>query len=200
MVVKLWNISDWEPVNQDELFVLPAPPGRVNQSRKIRLEVNASWPTRVTLVRPGHKFFHLAVIDGMETIEFWAAGEIKFSFSSALAGTDDVEAWVYTADGLKTSTEIPDAETFTKIAERRARNPELEWMQYQMMQNIERRLGQQREELARLYGANPETGEVNDKPQADGDGAGQGSTGDASDVPEAGQADPAPEAESEPKP
>lgn len=187
MVIKLWNVSDWVRVNKDEFFVLPAPAGRENMSRKIRLEINPSWATRVTLVRPGHEFFHLAVVDRMETIEFWAAGEIKFSFSSALAGTDDVEAWVYTNDGQKTSTEIPDAETFTKIAERRARNPELEWMQYQMMQNIERRLEQQSLELERLYGANPETGEVDEGPQTDGDGADQGATGDGGDVSAGGQ-------------
>lgn len=184
MVVKLWNISDWEKVDSEQLLLLD---GKNDQSRKIRLEVNASWPTRVSLMIPGQGVFHLAVVQNVETIEFWYRGQARLSFSSALPGTDEVEAWVYTSDGQRTSFALPDAETFTKIAQRRARNPELEWMQYQMMQNIERRLEQQAEELHRRYGADPKTGEIDDGTQDDGDGAGQGAAGAAGDVPAGGQ-------------
>ena len=38
------------------------------------------------------------------------------------------------------STVVPDAETFTKIATRRARNPELERMMAVMQQNTDRRI------------------------------------------------------------
>lgn len=184
MVVKLWNISDWQRVDADRLLILK---GRDDQSRKIRLEVNASWPTRVALMIPGEGVFHLAVVQDCRTIEFWYKGEARLSFSSALPGTDEVEAWAYTSDGQKTSFEVPDVETFTKIAQRRARNPELEWMQYQMMANIERRLEQQAAELSRRFGADPETGEVHDGAQANSAGTGEGATGAASNVSGDGQ-------------
>lgn len=161
MAIKLANISDWERFDADKLLVLPGGP----QSRKIRLEVNCGHLTRWDLMIPGEGRFHLATVEGFETIEFFYAGEARITAMSARVGIDEVDAWFYTADGQVTHSEVPDAVTFTKIAQRRARNPELEYMQFVMNQNIERRLAAQADEFKRYMAslkADPETGEVKD--------------------------------------
>lgn len=161
MAIKLANISDWERFDAEKLLVLPGGA----QSRKIRLEVNCGHPTRFDLMIPDVGVFHLATVEGLETIEFFYAGEARISAVSARVGIDEVDAWFYTADGQVTHAEVPDAVTFTKIAQRRARNPELEYMQFVMNQNIERRLAAQQDEFKRYMAslkADPETGEVKD--------------------------------------
>jgi hypothetical protein len=99
-----------------------------------------------------------------------------------LACTSESEVWYFTNDGDLIAMERPEAVSFTKIASRRARNPELERMMWKMEQNMERRLAAQRVEMEALRQqleaerVDPDTGEVHDEPEAD-DGA--GATGDA---------------------
>lgn len=164
MTIKVWNVSDWEPVTSETVLVLPAQPGRGDESRRIKIDINAAWPTVVWLMREGHDFFHLGTVSNVETIEFSVPGEARICFSSALVGTDEVKAWIYTADGQKQSFDVPDAGTFTRPAGPRARNPELERMMWIMNENMERRLDQQRREMARMYRADQDTGEVTDEP------------------------------------
>lgn len=102
--------------------------------RRVRIEVNAPEKTRITLMQDDKATF-LAVIEGYDLIEFVPpAGGFEI-----IADTD---VYLYTAEFEFTSFFIPDAVIFTKIAERRARNPEIEYLMHKMQENMEKRLSQ----------------------------------------------------------
>lgn len=172
MTVKLYSISAWKRIEADKLLVLDGGRGR---PRKIRLEVNTFWPTRVALMVEGQGPFHLAHVDGYELIEFHWAGEARISFSSAYVGTDkiDVDGWYFTNDGLNSSYMVEDPETFTTLHKRRQRDPEFERMQMIMMRAVDARVAQMLAQEARNNGADPETGEIEDG-EADAGSVGSG--------------------------
>lgn len=175
MARKLANISDWSKLDAAKPIVLPGGP----QSRKVRLEVMCGQPTRFDLMLPGEGFFPLGVVDGYEVLEFWQEGDVCVSVSDAKYVDADVDAWMFTADGQKTHFDLPDAVTFTRIAERRARNHDLELMQYVAQQNIEKRfaaLAAEQDRKLRALGIDPETGEVIERERAP---AGAGDTSPA---------------------
>lgn len=84
----------------------------------------------------------LGLARGRERFEFGVEG----SFDLLVEGGD---AFVHTFDGLDTATRIESPEIFTRVANRRKRNPELEMMQYQMRLNQERMMSELRHELDR---------------------------------------------------
>lgn len=155
MVVRIHNPTKWARLEQGQMLALPGA-----GSRKVRLELNCSAPTHVMLQEgEGGQTFFLAVVDGMEVIEF-AAGPDAFVIC-----TTDGEVWYFTNDGDAGSYEVPNAVSFAKIANRRSRNPQLEMMMWKMEQRMNARLAQQAEELAAwqaAHGADAETGEVDD--------------------------------------
>lgn len=97
------------------------------------------------ILAPGTTFF-LALVRGRETIETFVDG--PFEVLAEGGG-----CYVYTADGDDISSVVLDPVIFTRIAERRARNPEIEAIERRMFLNQERRLAQQMEDMERRYGA-----------------------------------------------
>ena len=139
MVQRLFNIDKWTTLREGEYFSLAA-----DRVRTIRLEVNA--PQRVQLFAIGDNDLSigfLATVEGRDTIEFVARGPISVSVEG---GAVDV----YSVDGEDISVEIVAPKIFTKIMERRRRNPELEAIVFQMNANMERRLAIQADDLRRL--------------------------------------------------
>lgn len=67
---------------------------------------------------------------GRETFEFYVPG--------VYAVTADSDCYVYSIDGQDTATRVLDPLVFTRIANRKARNRDLEMIQYQMRLNQER--------------------------------------------------------------
>lgn len=129
MVVRIHNTSKWSLVKAGGVLELLG-----QGQRNVRLEVNCPAPTRLDLVYAGDKTVFLAVAEGHEVIEFVAEDDCY------IMPTTDDDFWFFTNDGDQIAVENPHEVPFTKIADRRARNPELERMMFKMEQNVMRRL------------------------------------------------------------
>ena len=84
---------------------------------------------------------------GRDTLEF-TVPEGTFELYPAIE--DGGQCFVYSIDGEDVSAISKDAESFTKIMERRPRNYELERMQWEMQANMRRMLEGQASELSKL--------------------------------------------------
>lgn len=170
MVVRLHNLSKWRVLKAGDAIAFAG-----EQDRKVRIEVNCEFPTRFDVVhgdgdRTSVTF--LAVVVGMETLEFTAPGE------TYLTATSDGEVWYFTNEGDQTATDRK-AQSFTKVMNRRSRNPDLERMMFKMEQNTMRRLAMMAEEVeARISAAGAKhdtaTGEVEEPDDADDTGHADG--------------------------
>lgn len=97
------------------------------------------------VVAPGSTYF-LALVKGRDTLETFVDGK----FDLLVQGGNLA---VYTADGDDVHATVVDPVIFTRIAERKARNPELEAIERRMYLNQERRLASQMADMDRRYGA-----------------------------------------------
>lgn len=159
MVVRIHNLSKWQCLPAGQGFTFPG-----DHARRIRIDLNCPEPTRLDVEENGILTF-LAVIQGFETVEFGVGdGQAK------LVPSSDGEVWYFTNDGDAVAVEAVGAVSFTNIASRRARNPELEHMMFKMEQNMMRRQDALFAELQTMQAAtphDPETGEVIDEVSPD---------------------------------
>lgn len=145
---KIGNLSKWNVLAEGEVREFPG------DARVVVIEVNAPEATQMWVThgaetphiekRVGmsasepddyHKECFLCLVEGRDTIEFAVEGP----FSLSCEGGD---LWYYTADqrsgaGLL-NREVGEV-IFTKIANRKSRNSNLEMMQFRMQQNAARR-------------------------------------------------------------
>lgn len=169
MVVRLHNMGRWAVLKPGDVLQLNGLP-----RRKVRVEFNTEAPTRIDLVEPGNVVTFLAVVSGHEVVQFTAGAECH------LVASSDGEVWYFTNDGDQIGTQFQNV-SFTKIATRRARNPQMEMMMFKMQQNIDRRLAAlaaEQEAWRAARAADPETGEV-EEDGAVGDGEADDDTGGA---------------------
>jgi hypothetical protein len=148
MALRLFNTSKWSKLGSSMVLVLPG-----TDVRNVAVQVNTEAPTRVDVFfadesgEVGDGVF-LGVVAGLETLEFTAEGEAHLSF------TTDGEVWYFTnSSGENGSSQVGDgleAASFTKIASRRTRNPELELMMFKQQQNARRNQEKQRAETDAL--------------------------------------------------
>lgn len=136
---RLFNVDKWLHVEDGKAITFE----KAN-SRRVRLDVNAPAPANLYYADGDGRITFLARVLGRDVIEFASYGE----FSITVDGSD---VWVHTIDGEDISFAIPDAVVFTRIVERRQRNPELEMMNYMMNANFQRLLEGQRDELEVLW-------------------------------------------------
>lgn len=134
MTIKLNSIARWRPA-QEKVLTFEG-----HGARRIRLHVNSPGTTLAWLVHDKGELQFLARVDGFQTIEFHAEGNVSISL-------DGNDVWWSCAETEPTHVEIVDPHIFTKIANRRHRNPELEEIEYRMMMNMERRLASQQAEF-----------------------------------------------------
>lgn len=102
--------------------------------REVRLELNTAAPCQLRIQYSKNDIRFLANVHGRETVTFIANGSVGIYPDS------EDEVWWWTPEMEKTSVLIPDAETFTKIAQRRERNPDLERVARKMAENTDRRM------------------------------------------------------------
>lgn len=136
---RVFNVEKWNRLVDGTTVNFPSP-----LERRVRLDVNCPGECRLSYVDGDGVMTFLGLIKGRDVVEFRAYGE----FSLVADGAD---CWFYTVDGENFAFVLPDAETFTRIIERRPRNPEFEYMHYMMNRNIEARLEQQKHELEQLW-------------------------------------------------
>ena len=138
---KLANLDKWTRLStKDSIRFSNTMP------RTVRLQVNSPdvarlWVEPHTDEGSGELQF-LARVVGLDVIEFSAPG----AFSLFAEGED---VFIYTADGADVSLVNEAPESFTKIVERRRRNPELEYMMAIQNRNMEKRLAELAEEQFR---------------------------------------------------
>lgn len=139
MTVKLNSLSRWSVLAPDTAVVFA---GSDIAERRVRIDFNLEAVTSFFIDLGGKEEFLCTLAEGQETVEFNAAGTFRIY---AEKGSGIVR--YISADLEPTFSEVVDPVIFTKIANRRHRNPELEEMMFRMNQNLERRLAQQADEF-----------------------------------------------------
>lgn len=140
MVVKLNSLSRWSVLAPEQAIVFA---GSDIAERRVRIDFNLEAATVFFIVdRDGVEEFLCTLPSGQETIEFSAAGTFRVYAEKGSGAVHYVSA-----DLEPTFSEVVDPVIFTKIANRRHRNPELEEMMFRMNQNLERRLAAQADEF-----------------------------------------------------
>ena len=139
MVVKLNSLSRWSALAPEQAIVFA---GSDVAERRVRIDFNLEAVTSFFIRVNDEERFLCTLPEGQETIEFNAAGTFHVY---AEKGSGVVQ--YVSADLEPTFSEVVDPVIFTKIANRRHRNPELEEMMFRMNQNLERRLAQQADEF-----------------------------------------------------
>ncbi|RWG23269.1 MAG: hypothetical protein EOQ55_00490 [Mesorhizobium sp.] len=153
-IIKLNDLSRWASIAPGEVIRFSA-----GNPRSIRLKVNCRFQTSLFIVHADKDTGELTddllvtVPAGISLVEF-VTGSNPFRISAD--GSDPVR--YYTAEMEPTAVEVADPVSFTKIAHRRARNPELEEMMFLMNQNMERRLAIMDQDHARQIAALKEKG------------------------------------------
>ena len=102
--------------------------------RVVRLELNTAEPCQIKLQTGAHDIRFLCNVHGYESVSFIADGPVTVWPDS------EGEVWLWSPEVETTHVVVPDAQTFTRIANRPVRNPQLELMMAKMSQNMERRM------------------------------------------------------------
>lgn len=140
MVVKLNSLARWSSLDRTNRIRFT---GDDAGERMVRIQFNLESVTSFYIGRDEMDADLLCTIGpGVEIVEFSAAGDF-YVFAEKDAGMVKYQS----ADLEPTFSEVVDPVIFTKIANRRHRNPELEEMMYRMQENMERRLEQQAHEF-----------------------------------------------------
>jgi len=105
-----------------------------DKRRVVRLELNTSEPCQLRLQTGADDIRFLANVEGYQELTFVAPGPVT------IWPDCEGEVWWWSPEMESHHVEVPDAETFTRIANRRERNPELERMMAKMQANAERRM------------------------------------------------------------
>lgn len=115
----------------------------VNRPRPVTLQVNAPGETRLYLADGDGELRFLAHVCGRDQIEFLARGPFRLL-------TSDRECFIRSDDSTTIHAVVEAPESFTKVMNRRHRNPELEAMMRAMKSNFDRQLAKQAEHAEQL--------------------------------------------------
>ncbi|MER9486827.1 hypothetical protein NKI50_12660 [Mesorhizobium sp. M0563] len=129
-MIKLDSLSRWNRLEKGAVLTLPG-----DAERRIRLNVNSPGIARLFLVTGDGEPVFLAAPERRDVVEFAHGGNVSIT-------TEDNDVFVYTAENEPTFSIIENAEVFTQIAERAARNPDMEHLLYLQQINMERRFAQ----------------------------------------------------------
>lgn len=136
---RVHNLDKWFNLEQGKQVDFPS-----TRPRRIRLEVNSPGDCQLYAVQEDGDLIFLATFKGRDTIEFVTEGKVGLL-------ADGADCWIFTADGDDVSSIIEAPVSFTRVMQRRQRNPELERIAAEMRFNTERRLEKQADELAALF-------------------------------------------------
>lgn len=136
MTIKLNSLARWDSLSPENGIMFA---GSDVAERRVRINFNCERPTAffIQLSEREPERFLTALPAGLETVEFNAAGSFMV-FAAEGSGAVHYQS----ADLEPTFVEVVDPVIFTRIANRRHRNPELEEMMYRAQLNMERRFAQ----------------------------------------------------------
>lgn len=171
MTIKLNSLARWSLLPVDQAIAFE---GSDVAERRVRIDFNLEAVTAFFIGDDTGESFLCTIGPGLETVEFNVSGSFK-----VYAEKGSATVHYQSADLEPTFAEIIDPKIFTKIANRRHRNPEYEEMMYKMQLNIERRLASQAAELegafarriAEMENGRPAEIVVSDAPGAAASGA-----------------------------
>ena len=138
MTISLNSLSRWQVLPEDGCIWFPD----VEGERRIRLHLNCEGETPLYLDDGGGIGFLTTVPAGLQSVEFSVAGKV-----AVLPAKGAGQVHYQTAEDEPTHVALADPIIFTRIAERRARNPELEQIAAVMSRNLERRMALQADEF-----------------------------------------------------
>lgn len=144
MTIKLNSLARWHDLEAGKAILFEK--GSSNGERRIRLNLNLAGQTAFYIENEKGPRFLAVAGPGLETLEFSVAGTVGV-FADEGSGPVQYQ----TSETEPTHAEVVDAAIFTKIANRRHRNPELEEVMYRMQMNMERRLAQQAGEIEAAF-------------------------------------------------
>lgn len=144
MTIKLHSLDRWKTLERGEAIMFEKMSN--DGERRVRLHLNLAGRTTFYVEGPKGPRFLCVAGPGLETVEFAVSGKVAVMADEA-AG----EVQYQTAEGEPTFATVVDPVIFTKIANRRHRNPELEEVMYRMQLNMERRLAQQATEIEAAF-------------------------------------------------
>jgi len=141
-MIKIGEIDRWLSLKPGTSLMLKG-----LDARTIRIDVNAIDKARLFLTdqETGEERF-LATVIGNDRVEFVAAGNVCVT-------TPDTDVYVYTSELEEVHMHFEGAEIYTRIAERIARNPELEYVLERQALNFERRFQQMATDIENQYAA-----------------------------------------------
>lgn len=127
-MIRLGNIDRWTALPKGMVLSLPG-----KEVRRVLLTVNSPGVAALYIQHCDGELQFLAAPDRMDTVEFYHEGDVKIT-------TDAEDVFILSAENEVDYVVIEDAEVFTEIATRAARNPELEKLLHLQQVNTERRL------------------------------------------------------------
>lgn len=130
-VINIGEVAKFRLFDTENGVLLENPNRRV-----VRLEVNCEVATAFRVQLDRDTIRYLGHAEGHAEISFVADGPCSIW---ATPEVPEAEVWWWCSELESFAVEVPDAETFTTITERRARNPELEAIMHRMMSNVDRR-------------------------------------------------------------
>lgn len=139
MTIQLMDLRKWQCLEDGNMVQFTKKNPRV-----VRIDVNTPFKVTLWYAEENEDAKFLALVEGRDRVEFAVDGP----FDLTVEGGD---CWFYTVDGADFSMQAVDDRTFTRIAERRTRNPELDYMMQVMYQNMERRIQQTASDLERQH-------------------------------------------------
>lgn len=180
MVVRLHNLGKWLLLAPGASFVVQG-----LGAHQVTVDVNCEQRTPFVVVRNDGSQTFIASVEGMERLIFTAEPD------EYLMATSDGAVWFFSNEGDQIAVESFE-QSFTRLATRRERNPELELMMWKQNQNMLRRETQMAEQMAEFRadmaaraaaeGANPVTGEIVDEHPIADDPAAAGDPGEGIQV------------------
>lgn len=143
MTVKLNSLARWASLDRDKAIVFA---GSDVAERRVRINFNLEAVTAFYIDLDGEEAFLATMQPGLDTLEFNAPGTFRV-YAESGSGVVQYQS----ADLEPTFAEVVDPVIFTRIANRRHRNPELEEMMYRMQLNADRRAAQQVDEVTAAF-------------------------------------------------
>jgi hypothetical protein len=144
MTVKLHSLDRWNVLAPKAAVVFDNSSG--SGDRRVRLNLNLAKQTTLYVEDSNGPRLLVTAGPGLETVEFAAPGKV-----AVFAEDGAAEVHYQTAETEPTFVSVVDPVIFTKIANRRHRNPELEEMMHRMQANLERRLALQSSEIEAAF-------------------------------------------------
>lgn len=139
MTIQMMDLRKWQALAEGEVARF-----HKENARTVRIDVNTTHPVLLYVAQQNEDAEFLCKVDGRDRVEFSVDGPFDLT-------ADGGELRFYTVDGADFTMEKVDHDSFTRIVQRRERNPEIEHMMYLMHQNTEKRIASTIHELEASY-------------------------------------------------